>query len=78
VNALLISNGRVIDGTGAAPREESVLIEGERIAAVGVAAEKQAGGRRDLSAHRCKRAHDHAGPDRRPLPHQLRRTEFER
>lgn len=49
MNALLISNGRVIDGTGAAPREESVLIEGERIAAVGVAAEKQAGGRRDLT-----------------------------
>jgi predicted amidohydrolase YtcJ len=78
VNALLISNGRVIDGTGAAPREESVLIEGERIAAVGVAAEKQAGGRRDLTRIDASAAHDHAGPDRRPLPHQLRRAEFER
>jgi imidazolonepropionase-like amidohydrolase len=42
MRALLISNGRVIDGTGAAPRVESVLIEGERIAAIGAAADAAA------------------------------------
>jgi imidazolonepropionase-like amidohydrolase len=42
MNALLICNGRVIDGTGAAPRAESVLIEGERITATGAAADAAA------------------------------------
>jgi predicted amidohydrolase YtcJ len=42
MNATLITNGSVIDGTGAAPRAESVLIIGEKIAAVGAAAEAQA------------------------------------
>lgn len=46
--SLLISNGRVIDGTGAAPRAESVLIDGERIAAVGAAADRQAQGLANL------------------------------
>jgi len=42
MTALLIVNGQVIDGTGAAPRRESVLVEGERIAATGVAADAAA------------------------------------
>jgi imidazolonepropionase-like amidohydrolase len=33
--ALLIENGRIIDGTGAQPMEGGVLIDGERIVAVG-------------------------------------------
>ncbi len=37
--ATLITQGRVIDGTGAAPRVESVLIDGERIVATGAAAD---------------------------------------
>ena len=42
MNATLITNGSVIDGTGAAPRVESVLILGDKIAATGAAAEVQA------------------------------------
>ena len=42
MNATLITNGSVIDGTGAAPRVESVLILGDKIAATGAAAEAQA------------------------------------
>lgn len=45
MNALLITNGQVIDGTGAAPRPESVLIEGDRIVAVGAAADALAAAR---------------------------------
>ncbi len=48
MNGLLIVNGRVIDGTGAAPRQESVLVEGERIAATGAAADVAAAKRTDL------------------------------
>jgi imidazolonepropionase-like amidohydrolase len=40
--ATLITQGRVIDGTGAAPRVESVLIDGERIVATGAAADTAA------------------------------------
>jgi imidazolonepropionase-like amidohydrolase len=39
---LLIANGRVIDGAGIAPRVVSVLVEGERIAAVGAQADDAA------------------------------------
>jgi imidazolonepropionase-like amidohydrolase len=46
VNQLLIHGGQVIDGTGAAPRPASVLVEGESIAAVGPEA--------DLAAHRLE------------------------
>ncbi len=42
MNALLIVEGQVIDGTGAAPRRENVLIEGERILATGVEADAMA------------------------------------
>lgn len=45
---LLITNGRVIDGTGAAPRAASVLIEGTKITAVGEVADRAATGRADL------------------------------
>jgi imidazolonepropionase-like amidohydrolase len=40
----LIHGGRVIDGTGAPGRAESVLIEGERISAIGAAADRAAAG----------------------------------
>lgn len=39
MNDLLIEHGRIIDGTGAAPFTGSVLISGERIAAVGADAD---------------------------------------
>lgn len=42
--ARLISGGRIIDGTGAPPRVGSVLIEGERITAVGEEADTRARG----------------------------------
>lgn len=42
MTAIHIQNGSVIDGTGAAPRRESVLLVGEHIAAVGAAADAQA------------------------------------
>lgn len=48
MSTVLITNGRVIDGTGAAPRVASVLLDGERIAAVGPAADSAAAGRRDV------------------------------
>jgi imidazolonepropionase-like amidohydrolase len=48
MTATLIAHGRVIDGTGAAPRHESVLIDGERIVATGAAADAGAAGRADL------------------------------
>ncbi len=48
MNALLIVDGQVIDGTGAAPRRESVLIEGERIVATGAAADAAARQRPEL------------------------------
>lgn len=48
MNALLIADGHVIDGTGAAPRRESVLVEGERIAATGAAADAAAASRPGL------------------------------
>jgi len=48
VEGLLITNGHVIDGTGAAPRAQSVLIAGERIVAVGAAADAQGKGRPEL------------------------------
>jgi imidazolonepropionase-like amidohydrolase len=48
MKSLLITNGRVIDGTGAPPRHQSVLIDGDRIAAVGEAAEAAAAVRGDL------------------------------
>ena len=37
----LFAGANLIDGTGAAPRRESVLVEGERIAALGAEAEKR-------------------------------------
>ncbi|MEZ5458040.1 MAG: amidohydrolase family protein [Steroidobacteraceae bacterium] len=40
--ATLITQGRVIDGTGAAPRVESVLMDGEHIVATGAAADAAA------------------------------------
>lgn len=42
MNDVLIVNGQVIDGTGAAPRNESVLISGGRIEALGAAADAAA------------------------------------
>lgn len=42
MSSLLIFNGRIIDGSGAAPRAGSVLIEGERITAVGALADERA------------------------------------
>jgi imidazolonepropionase-like amidohydrolase len=48
VSSVLIFNGRVIDGTGAEPRAGSVLIEGERIVAVGDTADKRAADHTDL------------------------------
>jgi len=42
MNSTLLVNGSIIDGTGAAPVAGSVLIEGERIAAVGAAADQAA------------------------------------
>lgn len=44
----LLSGANVIDGTGAAPRRESVLVDGERIAAVGAEAERRAGAAPDV------------------------------
>lgn len=48
MTATLIAHGRVIDGTGAAPRVESVLVDGERIVATGAAADAAAAGRHEL------------------------------
>ncbi|MCZ8133306.1 MAG: amidohydrolase family protein [Steroidobacteraceae bacterium] len=48
MNTLLIRNGRVIDGTGAPPRAESVLIEGEKIVALGADADARAQGRTNV------------------------------
>jgi imidazolonepropionase-like amidohydrolase len=48
VSGVLIAGGRVIDGTGAAPRSESVLIVGDRIVAVGAEAESRAAAHRDV------------------------------
>jgi imidazolonepropionase-like amidohydrolase len=48
MTATLIAHGRVIDGTGAAPRIESVLVDGERIVATGAAADAAAAGRHEL------------------------------
>lgn len=45
---LIIRNGRIIDGTGKPAFAGSVLVEGGKIAAVGVAADKQAENRPDL------------------------------
>jgi imidazolonepropionase-like amidohydrolase len=42
MHTTLISNGQVIDGTGAVPRRESILIEGDTIAALGSAADTAA------------------------------------
>ncbi len=44
----LFTGASVIDGTGAAPRREAVLIEGERIGALGAAAEQRAALERDV------------------------------
>jgi imidazolonepropionase-like amidohydrolase len=44
----LLSGASLIDGTGAAPRRESVLVDGERIAAVGAEAERRAAAARDV------------------------------
>jgi imidazolonepropionase-like amidohydrolase len=41
--ATLIANGRVIDGTGSAPRLQSILVRGDSIAATGSAADETAG-----------------------------------
>jgi imidazolonepropionase-like amidohydrolase len=48
MSATLITHGRVIDGTGAAPRVESVLVDGERIFATGAAADAAAANRPDV------------------------------
>lgn len=40
MNDTLISNGQIIDGTGAAPRRESVLVQGDIITAMRVTARK--------------------------------------
>ena len=48
VTDTLIKNGRVIDGTGKPAFEGSVLVEGGKIAAVGVSADDKARGRGDL------------------------------
>lgn len=45
---LIIENGRIVDGTGKPAFAGSVLVESGRIAAVGVAADSKAKGRRDL------------------------------
>jgi imidazolonepropionase-like amidohydrolase len=50
VTSTIIANGTVIDGTGAVPRVESVWIDGERIAAVGAAADAAAA--KHPTAHR--------------------------
>ena len=41
--AILFENGTIIDGTGAAPRAEALLVEDGRIAALGAEAEARAG-----------------------------------
>jgi imidazolonepropionase-like amidohydrolase len=46
--ATLIVNGRVIDGTGAPARAQSVLLEGDRIIAVGSSADEGAATRQNL------------------------------
>jgi imidazolonepropionase-like amidohydrolase len=48
VSKLLIHGGSVIDGTGAAARATSVLVDGELIAAVGAAADAAARSERDV------------------------------
>ncbi len=48
MSALLICNGQIIDGTGAPARPGSVLIEGDRISAVGQQADEAAGRIADL------------------------------
>jgi len=48
MTAILISNGTIIDGTGAAPVAGSVLLRGERIAATGASADAEAARERAL------------------------------
>lgn len=47
--AWLLTGGRLVDGTGAPTRMESLAIDGERIVAVGAAADQWAEGRHDVS-----------------------------
>ena len=49
-NAIIVRNGSVIDGTGAAPAATSILIKGGKIAALGTAAEAQSAGARVIDA----------------------------
>ena len=49
-NKIIVRNGSVIDGTGAAPVATSILIEGGKIAALGAAAEARSEGARVIDA----------------------------
>ena len=49
-NKIIVRNGSVIDGTGAAPVAASILIEGGKIAALGAAAEARSEGTRVIDA----------------------------
>jgi imidazolonepropionase-like amidohydrolase len=48
MNATLIANAQVIDGTGAPPRPLSVLIDGDSIAALGADADRMAASKREV------------------------------
>ena len=72
----LLTGGLVIDGTGAAPAAADVLLEVDRIVAVGPGAAEQAGP--DAVVHDVTGADRDAGPHRCPLPHHLRRAGLER
>lgn len=49
-DTIIVRNGSVIDGTGAAPKATAILIEGGRIAALGAQAEERAAGARVIDA----------------------------
>lgn len=48
MSGLLVENGTVIDGSGAPPRPDHILVEGERIVALGSEAQARAAGRNDI------------------------------
>ena len=72
---ILISGGSVIDGTGAQPIADcSVLVKDDEIVGVGAGVGDEIDPQgRTRHPHRRLRQDRHAGPDRRPLPHVLRR-----
>ncbi len=50
---ILLTGGRLIDGTGAAPVKASLLLEGGAVAALGAAADQAAQGRNDVERVDC-------------------------